>query len=363
MTRARQMGSIATALVALFIPAALSTAETPPAAQAELTWPATKPTTQNTSLIPLPGRGIAEHDFVYTGEWDTRKPLATLFFVRGGKVVRSYQIPTKDETNGQLSEFSDFTVCSNGDVVFAYKTGWRKIDPENKTIYDYRCPKGPDGWNECHAAQPIGNDKVMFMENGSPVAKLKLFNLTTQKVEMEREMKTKEPVDQKSVHGQFRNVRMIGGGHYLIAHMNLGKVVEYDENVNEVWSCAAPSVWHAARLKNGNTLVSGNQNAFVREINPAGEIVWEVKDGDLPIKINSIHQAQRLENGNTIICNWTARVKKQDWPKIVQIIEVTPDKRVAWAFREWTDPDLGPASCFQMLGEVGVPENPGEQMR
>jgi hypothetical protein len=329
----------------------------------ELHWPADKPTTQQTSLIPLPGNGLAQHDFVYTGEWDTRKPVATLFFVKGGKVVHTYQIPTKDETNGQLSEFSDFTVCSNGDVVFAYKTGWRKIDADNKTIYDYRCPKGDEGWNECHSAQPIGNDKVLFMENGTPSAKLKLFNLTTGKMEMEHEIKTKEPVNQKSVHGQFRNVRMIAGGHYLISHMNLSKVVEYDQDWNEVWSAPAPSVWHATRLKNGNTLISGNQNAFVRELDPKGEVVWEVKDGDLPIKINSVHQAQRLENGNTIICNWTARVKKEDWPKIVQIIEVTPDKQVVWAFREWTDPDLGPSSCFQMLGEAGVPENPGEQMR
>jgi hypothetical protein len=86
--------------------------------------------------------------------------------------------------------------------------------------------------------------------------------------------------------------------------------------------------------------------------------VWEVKDGDLPgIKLNSVHQCQRLANGNTVICNWTARVKKEDWPTIVQVIEVTPEKKVVWAFREWTDPDLGPASCIQLLDEAGADEN------
>src|SRR4051812_21865931 len=122
-------------------------------------------------LVALPGNGLAQHDFVYTGEWDTRKTVATLFVVKGGKVVRTYQIPRKDELNGQESEYSDFTMCSNGDIVFAYKTGWRKIDAENKTIFDYRCPKGELGWNECHSAQPIGPDKVLFMENGTPHAK------------------------------------------------------------------------------------------------------------------------------------------------------------------------------------------------
>jgi len=199
-------------------------------------------------------------------------------------------------------------------------------------------------------------DKVLFMQNGTP-AKLFLYNLRTAKIEMEHVMRTKEPVDQKSVHGQFRNVRMTKAGTYLIAHMNLGKVIEYDKDWKEIWSCDAPSVWHAARLKNGHTLITGNQHGFVREIDPKGEIVWEVKKGDLPgIRINGVHQATRLANGNTVFCNWTAGVKKPDWPSIVQVIEVTPDRNVAWAFREWENPDLGPASCIQLLDEPGRAE-------
>jgi len=305
----------------------------------------------------LPGKGLAQHDFLYTGEWDTRKTNATLFLIKGGKVVWTYQIPRKDEKNGQESEFSDMHGVSNGDIVFAYKTGWRKIDRDGKTIYDYRCPKTENGWTECHSAQPIGNDKVLFMRNGSPTATLCLYNLKTGKMEMEHPVRTKEPVDQKSVHGQFRNVRMTKAGTYLLAHMNLGKVIEYDQDWKEIWSCDAPSVWHATRLKNGNTLIGGNQHAFAREINPKGGIVWELKDGDLPgIKINSVHQAIRLANGNTVICNWTARVKKADWAKIVQVIEVTPEKKVVWAINEWTEPDLGPASCIQLLDEPGKDE-------
>ena len=311
---------------------------------------ATEPTTTH-----LPGNGLAQHDFLYSGEWDTRKTNQTMFLIKGGQVVWKYQIPIKD-TNGNLSEFSDMHRLSNGDIVVAYKTGWRKIDAAGNTLYDYQCPQGTNGWSECHSAQPIGMDKVLFMQNGTP-AKLFLFNLKTKKIEMEHEMRTKEPVDQKSVHGQFRNVRMTKHGTYLIAHMNLGKVIEYDKDWKEIWSCDAPSVWHSARLKNGNTLISGNQHGFVREINSRGEVVWEVKKGDLPgITINGIHQATRLANGNTIFCNWTAGVKKPDWTNIVQVVEVTPEKKVVWAFREWTNPDLGPASCIQLLDESGKDE-------
>src|SRR5579885_2222950 len=140
------------------------------------------PPTETPAPMVLPGRGLAQHDFLYTGEWDTRKDVATMFLIRGGKVAWTYQIPRKDELNGEESEFSDLHRLSNGDIVFAYKTGWRKIDAAGKTLYDYRCPKltKPDGsvwlneksgkpyWNECHSAQPIGNDKVLFMRNGVP---------------------------------------------------------------------------------------------------------------------------------------------------------------------------------------------------
>jgi hypothetical protein len=312
----------------------------------------------STQSDPLPGKGLAQHDFLFCGEWDTRKTNCTMFLVRKGKVVWTYQIPRKDELSGEESEYSDMHRLSNGDIVFAYKTGWRKIDQDGRTIFDYRCPKGAEGWNECHSAQPIGKDKVLFMENGTPHATLKLFNVRSGKVEMEHAVQTKEPVNQRSVHGQFRNVRMTHDGTYLIAHMNLGKVVEYDRDWNEIWSTTnAPSVWHATRLKNGNTLVSGNQHGFVREINPRGEIVWEVKKGDLPgITINGVHQATRLANGNTVICNWTSGVNKTNWPTIVQLIEVTPRKEVVWAIREWENPDLGPASCIQLLDEPGKDE-------
>lgn len=316
----------------------------------------------------LPGKGLAQHDFLYTGEWDTRKTVQTLTLVRRGKALWTYTIPTND-ANGNLSEFSDMHQLSNGDIVFAYKTGWRKIDPSGQTLYNYVCPKavGPDGkdildakgrpvWTECHSAVPVGDDRVLFMRNGLP-AKLFLYNLRTGKMEVEHEMRTRYPGDPAHVHAQFRNIRLTAAGTYLIAHLDLGKVIEYDRDFREIWSCDAPSVWDAVRLKNGNTLITGNQHAFVREIDPKGGIVWEVKDGDLPgLKINSVHQAQRLANGNTVLTNWTAGVKKPDWPQIVQLIEVTPDKKAVWGLREWTDPDLGPSSCVQILDEAGADE-------
>ena len=313
---------------------------------------------------PLPGRGLAQHDFLYCGEFDTRFDVQTMSLIKGGKVVWTYQIPTRD-TNGRLSEFSDMHLLSNGDIVFAYKTGWRKINQAKQTLFDFKCPRetAPDGkeyWRECHTAEPIGLDRVMYVLNGAP-AKLFIYNLKSGQIEVEHVLTTKNPGSSK-VHGQFRNVRMTKAGTYLIAHMDLHRVIEYDRNWKEIWSCDAPSVWHAVRLDNGNTLFSGNQNAFAREVNPKGETVWEVKDGDFPgIKLLDVHEAIRLANGNTIITNWCAGslsdVNRALWPKTAQLIEVTPDKKLVWVLSQWSNPDLGPASCIQVVDEPGKDEN------
>jgi hypothetical protein len=54
-------------------------------------------------------------------------------------------------------------------------------------------------------------------------------------------------------------------------------------------------------------------------------------------------------------------VKKPDWPSIVQVIEVTPEKKVVWAIREWENPDLGRASCIQLLDEPAMRRQQGSR--
>src|SRR5258706_4676547 len=60
----------------------------------------------------LPGKGLAQHNFLYAGEWDTRKDTQTIFRVMDGKVVWTWSIPIKDH-NGQLSEFTDIHQLSD----------------------------------------------------------------------------------------------------------------------------------------------------------------------------------------------------------------------------------------------------------
>lgn len=43
------------------------------------------------------------------------------------------------------------------------------------------------------------------------------------------------------------------------------------------------------------------------------------------------------------------------------LVEVTPDKKVVWALKDWKD--LGPASAIQVLDDPGLPERPGDLQR
>ena len=72
----------------------------------------------------LPGKGLAEHDFMYAGESHDRK----IFIVRQGKVVWSY-----DDADGK-GEISDAVMLSNGNILFAHQFGVTEITPEKKVI-------------------------------------------------------------------------------------------------------------------------------------------------------------------------------------------------------------------------------------
>jgi len=314
-------------------------------ARGQATSPTTRPARTARAPAPttLPGNGLAQHDFLYCGEWDTRNPMETIFLVKGGKVVWTYQIPDKDE-KGQLNEFDDIHLLSNGNVLFARKTGAAEVNPAKQIVWNYEAPKG----TEIHTSQPIGDDRVLIMQNGNP-AKAMILEKATNKVLKELVLPTRRP---DGVHGQFRHIRLTEAGTFLVAHLDLGKVVEYDENGRELWAVDAPSAWAAVRLPNGNTLISGNQHGYVREVNRKGEVVWGLEKDDLPgIPLHTVQEVTRLANGNTLINNWAGSRPKAEWPAVVQLIELTPDKKIVWALRDWET--LGPASSTQLLDQKG----------
>ena len=294
--------------------------------------PADQPAPEN-----LPGKGLAEHPMLYIGEGYNK-----MFVVDGGKVIWTY-------STGKGFEYDDAWMLSNGNILFSRMQYVAEITPDKKVVWRYDAPTG----TEIHCCQPIGLDKVLFVRNGLP-PKLMVVNIKSGATEVEHDLPALDPPDPKKVHPQFRRVRYTAQGTYLVPFLNMGKVIEYDKDFNEVWSYAIKSPWAAIRLKNGNTLITDESDKLTIEVNPKGETVWQLKPDDLPEPYRFINTqtCTRLANGNTIICSRGGNGKGP------QLVEETPDKKVAWVLWDWTD--LGPATAVQILDDPGTPEIPGE---
>ena len=288
----------------------------------------------------LPGRGLAEHDFFYAGEAKEEN----MYIVKGGHIVWSYSHPGR-------GEISDAILLPNNNVLFAHQYAITEVTADKRVVWNYDAPPN----TEIHTAQPFGTNSVWFVQNGDP-AKFMIVNKTSGKTEREFMLPVKNP---KGVHGQFRQARMTPTGTLVVAHMDLGKAVEYDLDGKALWSAEVPGIWSAKPLKNGNILATSNRG-FVRELNRQGQAVWEWTQADSPhYQMTSLQTATRLANGNTLINNWfnqwsNTKLDRANPP--VQAIEVNREKQVVWVLRSWTPPeDLGPSTTIQILDELNSP--------
>ena len=298
--------------------------------------------TDNASPAPanMPGHGMAEHPMLYIGEGYNK-----MFVVNNGKVIWNY-------STGKGFEYDDAWMLSNGNILFSRMQYVAEVTSEKRIVWRYDCPTN----TEIHCCQPVGLDKVLFIRNGLP-PKLMVVNIKTGTTEVEHDLPAKSLTDPRTIHPQFRRVRMTADGHYLLPMLGMGAdgaVVEYDKNFKEVWRYNIRTPWAAVRLKNGNTLITDEADKLTREVNPKGETVWEVRPEDLPEPYRFINTqtCTRLADGNTIICSRGGNGKGP------QLVEVTPDKKVAWVLRDWSV--LGPATGVQVLDDPGVPEIPGQ---
>jgi hypothetical protein len=295
----------------------------------------------------LPWKGMAQHNFLMTGEWDHRKAVQTIFLISKGKMIWNYEVPFK-EPSGEMAELGDASMRPNGNIVFSRKTGAAEVTPAKTVVWNYDAPPG----TEIHSIEPIGNDRVLMVINAVP-ATAKLINIQTGVTEKEVTL----PTGKKGAHLQFRRVRMTPAGTLLASHLDSNVVAEYDWNGRNVWSVKAAKPWSATRLANGNTLINSAGKGTVTEVNKNGDTIWELSQADVPqLKLFQMQTAVRLVNGNTVVSNWCVNGIKNpaEWPGSVQYFEVTPDKKIVWILSQWSDPDLGPGSSIQMLDETEV---------
>ena len=281
-------------------------------------------------------------EYAYAGEWDTRHPdRQVLRIIKDGKVDFEYVLPLRDEWNRVL-EFDDVRILPDGNILYAAMSQLGLLNRRGEHLWKYICPQG----TESHSCQPLAPDLVYFALNGDP-GKIVIWNTRLDK--MVREIQVECQV--KSSHGQFRHVRRTPEGNFVLALMQEQEILEISPAGEVLKRIPGQFAWHVDKLPDGHYLLGGDSKHYVRELDENGAIVWEVTQEDLPFPIWNLQTATRLQNGNTLICNWVAGQPEKTWAGSVQFFEITPDKQVVWQVSQWKNPDLGPCTYLDIISE------------
>lgn len=256
----------------------------------------------------------------------------------------------------KIGAIHDAHLLPNGNILT--QLGWQRVvevAPDKQVVWEYDSSKmnGNAGKPvEVHAFQRLENGLTMIVESG-PGRILEVDR--DGKIHHEVKLKVSRP----NAHSDTRLARKLASGNYLVAHEADGAVREYDATGKVVWEYDVPlfgkerkgghgpeafgnSVFSALRLPNGNTLIATGNGHSVLEVTPAKEIVWKVEQKDLPgITLAWVTRLERLPNGNTLIGNCHAG------PENPQFIEITPEKKVVWTFRDFKN--FGDSTPIQMV--------------
>lgn len=257
-----------------------------------------------------------------------------------GKVIWSYPKNTRDGY-----------VLPGGNILLAVskdKQQWPggaaiEITRDGKIIFEY---KGTQ--SEVNTVQAVGDGRYMLTEAGD---KPRIIE-----VDKGGKLVSETPItaQTKNHHLQTRMTRKLPNGNYLVPQLLDNVVREYSPDGKIVWEAKTPEEpkdswpFTAIRLPNGNTLTNCTHGLLVVEFDQSGKIVWQLSNADLPSPLlQDPCGAQRLPNGNTVITSYG-----QSTPGQVKMLEVTPEKKVVWTYRDEKKHGIHE---FQILDTNGTP--------
>lgn len=265
-----------------------------------------------------------ENSSVHTG-----RPRKVLIGDYSAKALAIVNEKGDIEWQTPIRNIHDAAKLPNGNILF--QTDWTEIiemSPDKKIVWRYDAAKqnGNEGKPvEVHAFQRLPNGHTMIVESGPA----RIIEVDADgKIQKQIAMK----IDSHNPHTDTRLARKLDNGNYLVAHEGDNKVVrEYDGTGKVVWEYkTGTKVYSAIRLKNGNTLIGTGDGHQVIEVNRDGKVVWSVEEKELPgITLAWITMVERLPDGNTLIVNCHGGENNP------QLIEVDPNKKVVWTFKDF----------------------------
>ncbi len=215
-----------------------------------------------------------------------------------------------------------------------------EVTRDQKVVWEYQGTQ-----SEVNTGVLLDNGNILLTEAGDKPRLLEVARDGSIKVEIPLGCQL------ANHHLQSRMARKLPNGHYLVPQDRT--VREYDGEGKIVWERKSPESKTDNRsfccLRNaaGHTLISLTAGNHVIEVDAAGRIVWELRDGDLPgVRINRSTALSWLPDGNIVFSNYAARAPQ---PKLV---EITREKKVVWTYTDATNQGVHE---FQLLDEAGKP--------
>jgi hypothetical protein len=249
----------------------------------------------------------------------------------------------KIEWDYTASHCNDIWILPNGNLLFNTGRGVQEVTPTKEVVFHY------ESKSDIYACQRLSNGNTFIGECTSG----RLLEVSPAGTIVKDINILKDTSERSSAF--MRNARKLENGNYLVAHYGLDVVREYDPDGNVVREIKSKGGPHSVvRLRNGNTLIAcadheGGPKVF--EVDTSGKVIWEVTNADFPDTVLYFMTGlQRLPNGNTVMTNWLGH---NNYGKAPHIIEVTPDKKVVWTFSDYEN--MKTISSIQLIDITGDP--------
>ncbi|MCB1207256.1 MAG: hypothetical protein KDN18_23590 [Verrucomicrobiae bacterium] len=223
----------------------------------------------------------------------------------------------------------DGFVLPNGNVLFSQGNRAREVTRDGREIWSYALSKEN---KELGTALRLESGNTLVVERG---VNPQLIEVTAGG-EIAARVVLQPETD--NIHLQTRMARKLPNGNYLVPHLLAFAVKEYAPDGGVVKTFRSDleelggrkaEVWPftAIRLANGNTLVTLTHGNRVVEFDAGGKVVWLLDNAKVGGRLADPCGAQRLENGNTVICSYGQRN-----PEKPKLFEVTREGEVVWEF-------------------------------
>ncbi len=231
---------------------------------------------------------------------------------------------SKEWSYPEKQEVSDAWLLPNNDIAMAYKYGAKIIRPNWATgtgctvVLDRPSPEG----SETHTCMPLPKGGFLIGESHKGISYL---------IELDAKFKETKRIELPGLggkHSTFRQIRKTPQDTYLITQQQKKGIAMEIDATGKIIRRFSDGKFVAKRLANGNTLIACGDNHRIIEVDATGSEVWTLEKDDLPgISIGFVAGLQRLENGNTLFCNWGGHGGTSG----ESIIEVSPNKKVIWS--------------------------------